>query len=165
MKMIRLLIVFFSISTFNACDILENQEISAISSYTIKSGQSFGFCLGKCYSEMTIKGQNVELLVKERSLSGGADQEIKYNYNEPIPANTTLAIEKSLDIEKFFALKEVYGCPDCADGGSEWIEVITDKDKSHKVTFEYGKTIPEINDLIVNLRQERQRLIEKYSKN
>ena len=32
-----------------------------------------------------------------------------------------------LDTEKFYALSEVIGCPDCADGGAEWIEIVTEE--------------------------------------
>jgi hypothetical protein len=163
MKIFKILLASLLIISLNSCNILESQDVSAFSGYTIKSGQSFGFCIGKCYSEITINGQNVELLIKERVIGGGEDT--KYKYAESLPTTTVNGIQKSLEIDKFFALNEVYGCPDCSDGGAEWIEIITDKDKSHKVTFESGKSIPEINDLIVTLRQERQRLVDKYAKN
>ena len=66
MKIFKILLASLLIISLNSCNILESQDVSAISGYTIKSGQSFGFCIGKCYSEITINGQNVELLIKER---------------------------------------------------------------------------------------------------
>lgn len=42
----------------------------------------------------------------------------------------------AINIEAFFAWEEVIGCPDCADGGAEWIEITTSTG-THKVTYEY----------------------------
>lgn len=34
---------------------------------------------------------------------------------------------------------EVFGCPDCADGGSEWIELQSQSGASRKIVFEYHR--------------------------
>ncbi|MBP7884673.1 hypothetical protein KAZ93_00525 [Patescibacteria group bacterium] len=68
----------------------------------------------------------------------------------PISTTQWKTLLDSLDYKKFNALNEVIGCPDCLDGGAEWIE-IGDK----KVTFEYGSSIPEISNLIYTLREIR----------
>ena len=49
-----------------------------------------------------------------------------------------------IDPDAFLALDSVIGCPDCADGGAEWIE-IEYGDQSHKVSFEYLNA-PEVTD-------------------
>lgn len=158
---LSLLVIFSSACEFIAPENTSNTNFSDI---TIKSGQSFGFCIGKCHSEMIIKGQEVEFLVKERNFNEGILDNKEYTYKEVFTTQKTRSISEKIDLDKFFALNDVYGCPDCADGGSEWIEIITGKDKSKKVTFEYGKSIPEIENLIKLLREERLALQTKYVK-
>ena len=48
----------------------------------------------------------------------------------------------------------MYGCPDCADGGSEWVE-ITHEGITKRVTFEAYNSIPENNELVIQLRELR----------
>lgn len=51
-------ILFLSTFLFSSCGFIDLDPKSTIelSTITIKSGQSFGFCIGKCHAEMTIKG-------------------------------------------------------------------------------------------------------------
>lgn len=46
-------------------------------------------------------------------------------------------ITGAVDLDKFFAMDEIIGCPDCADGGAEWIEIETEDDL-HRVTYDYN---------------------------
>ncbi|HLO44010.1 MAG TPA: hypothetical protein VK175_06750 [Leadbetterella sp.] len=160
------LILFLSTFLVSSCGFIDLDPKSStdLSTITIKSGQSFGFCIGKCHAEMTIKGQNVEFLVKERNFETGVLENKEYAYNEVLTKEKLDKIGNLIEVEKFFKLDEVYGCPDCADGGSEWIEITTADDKTKKVTFEYGKTVPEIENLIKLLREERETLHTKYVK-
>jgi hypothetical protein len=48
-------------------------------------------------------------------------------------------------------LDSIFGCPDCADGGAEWIEINT-IDKKHKITFEFGKEPEELKSLLGYLK-------------
>ena len=57
----------------------------------------------------------------------------------------------------FRNLEEVIGCPDCTDGGVEWIEITT-SELSHKVTFEYFNEPEETQNYIDDLRD----LMEQY---
>ena len=56
-----------------------------------------------------------------------------------------------LDEDKVMALPERIGCPDCADGGAEWV-IITVGDKTHKVVFEYGKAPAELAAVVAKFR-------------
>ena len=152
--------IFFTLS----CGLVEPkvQALDKLSGITIKSGQNFGLCFGKCYSEITIKGSELLLVVKERSFDNELLINKDYSYTELISAEKIEEYRKALNIDSFFKLKEVYGCPDCADGGSEWIEIITSDKISKKVTFEYGQNIPQIENLIKLLRLERTSLLKKY---
>ncbi|CAF1237034.1 unnamed protein product [Rotaria sp. Silwood1] len=61
----------------------------------------------------------------------------------------------SLNLKTFLALDNTIRCPDCADGGAEWIQVDW-LDGTKHVTFDYGRTIDGIEDLIKKLRQIRE---------
>jgi len=113
---------------------------------------------------MTIKNKEVEFLVKERSFETGVLENKEYIFKETLANQTKEILLELIDTEKIFGLQDTYGCPDCADGGSEWIEIITSGDKSKKITFEFGKNIPEIEKLINLLRKERETLHKKYAK-
>jgi hypothetical protein len=56
-----------------------------------------------------------------------------------------------IDTEAFFRLPETIGCPDCADGGAEWLE-IRNGSKVHKVTFEYMNEPEMLRDAAATLR-------------
>jgi hypothetical protein len=51
----------------------------------------------------------------------------------------------------FLNCLNVIGCPDCADGGGEWIEVSV-AGESHRVTFDNGANIEAIQPLIELMR-------------
>jgi hypothetical protein len=158
--------IFLLIFLVSSCDFIspESKSKADLSNITIKSGQSFGFCVGKCHTEMTIKGQNVEFFLKERNFETGVLENKEYTYNEVLTKEKLDKISNLIEVEKFFKLDEVFGCPDCADGGSEWIEITTSDDKTKKVTFEFGRNVPEIEKLIKLLREEREALNSKYAK-
>ena len=66
------------------------------------------------------------------------------------------------DFDEILAMKDVYGCPDCADGGSEWIEVTHNGD-TKKVTFEFGSVLEPIARLVDSLRSIRSDLLMDLS--
>lgn len=159
--------LFFLVVTalfFLSCETIENSDnvTPSLDKYTVIYGQSFGYCIGKCHQQITLNGTKIEFLVKERSIGGSP--EIIEKFNETLPQTTINSISKALNEKTFFELKEVYGCPDCADGGMEWIEIINNKDQKHKVTFESGSKVEGIEDLILLLRAEKERLNKKYIK-
>ena len=55
--------------------------------------------------------------------------------------------------DAFFALEEVYGCPDCRDQGAEWVEVIT-TERRHLVRFDPTLDV-DIHPLVENQRAWR----------
>ncbi|MDO8435184.1 MAG: hypothetical protein Q7S89_00695, partial [bacterium] len=69
----------------------------------------------------------------------------------------------ALDVKKFNLLPERIGCPDCADGGAEWIEIFDGK-ATKKVTFEYGASISGIDPFITKLREIRKNVSSQFDK-
>ena len=61
-----------------------------------------------------------------------------------------------VDVAAITRLEGVHGCPDCADGGAEWIEIDTGSGPI-RVTFEFGDTLPGIGPLQAEIRALRER--------
>lgn len=142
MKYAILLISSLFLFSCEDADVLSNEEVPSI-----KYGTSFGFCVGYCLTDLEVSSDRLYY--------------VNYGHdNSVIPKTITMTYtqKKYLDIlslvdqEKFLALDPVIGCPDCADGGAEWIEM-TIGSRTKKVTFEYGKEIEGIEDLTLKLRE------------
>jgi len=110
-------------------------------------GTSFGECVGYCKHEVTIKSKAATY--KCYSLN---PTEQTLTKNTIISSSTSDSIY-SFDTNSFFKLPETIGCPDCADGGAEWLEIILPNGDKHKVTFEYHAEPASIKDQIIKLRE------------
>ena len=117
-----------------------------------KTGTSFGFCLGYCLSDLTITANNVDYIL--------------YGWDENDPVFRPVAISDTVDsndwedlnthfnFEIFMSLDSIIGCPDCADGGAEWFEIVT-IDTTRRVTIEFGDSLDGLNNYIDLLRSVR----------
>jgi len=110
-------------------------------------GTSFGECVGFCKHDVTLLANKAtytcysaypttQTLTKAESLRSSALDSI-------YTLNTTT----------FFNLPETIGCPDCADGGAEWLEVELTNGTKHKVTFEYRNEPASLKNQILKLRE------------
>lgn len=61
------------------------------------------------------------------------------------------AMKSLISMEEFNQLPETIGCPDCADGGAEWVQIIG-PGYSKKVLFEYGSSPAGLEALLAKLR-------------
>src|SRR5688572_14323025 len=84
----------------------------------VESGTSFGMCAGYCTTRLVVDGARVTL------------QEIAWRSELPDRSRTlelTTAerarFYAALDPAALRSVVGVHGCPDCADGGAEWIEL------------------------------------------
>jgi hypothetical protein len=166
MKNLIISIFVLSFVLLTSCNVEKISSEAAISleNVTIRSGQSFGFCVGKCYSEMTIKGKNVTLLVKETSTKGNSTIKNEFTYNDVITESQVATINDTFDFSIFNSQPDIVGCPDCADGGAEWLEIDQGKDNIKRITFEYGKEVPGLEKIIGNLRSQRDAMLKKFVK-
>lgn len=119
------------------------------SDYTVKSGSSFGMCVENCYQELSMNEYQAVLRIADRISN---DPEV--HAKRSVGNEEWNQILNQFDEEAFRALPEVIGCPDCADGGAEWIEVQS-PDLVKKVTFEYRNPPAAIEDLANTLREKR----------
>ncbi len=112
-------------------------------------GSSFGHCRGYCFKETRFRPGTAETLQK------GWDT-VQYPTQlglETIPADLWPKFVAAFAADSFFRSEERIGCPDCADGGAEWLEVRY-LDKTHRVTFEYGSSPTGMERLLDALRRE-----------
>ena len=117
-----------------------------------KTGTSFGECGGYCLSELTISANDADYVL--------------YGWDENDPVYLPVAINDTVDFtvwedlntqfnfELFMNLDSIIGCPDCADGGAEWFEIVTN-DTVERVTIEYGDSLEGLNNYIDLLRSVR----------
>lgn len=134
-------VLFIMSITFSACEKGKIDDLGVIS-----YGSSFGMCVGYCTNELTIN--NLKITYSKIQHTPKSDTK---NCTKPISAEEVEAIKSLLDSEKIVALPEVIGCPDCADGGAEWLAINTGG-KKYKITFEYGKPPKELEAVVAKLK-------------
>ena len=125
----------------------------------IKTGTSFGECGGYCKMEFVINSKNI-IYIKS-SWDNSSYPEVKKEIL--ISSDEWNSLVGNLDVKKFNLLPERIGCPDCADGGAEWIE-ISDGKATKKVTFEYGASISGIDPFVKKLREIRKNVSSQFDK-
>lgn len=127
----------------------------------IRNGSSFGMCGGYCRTELTIDRTKSVLFRKAWDWNSTyfPDQRIQRDTNAAAWHNLVSLV----DFDVIWAMKDVYGCPDCADGGSEWIEVTHNGD-TKKVTFEFGSVLEPIAPLVDSLRSIRSDFLDELSR-
>jgi hypothetical protein len=143
---------------------------------SIKTGTSFGHCGGYCTQEFVITWDKIIYTQIANPIGGG---QYPKGFQPLIKQEIPIKPEKWADLLKVNAYKEfqklpnTIDCPDCADGGAEWIEVNKASSSdcetpkrfySKKVTFEYGKPLPANNAFAEKLRQLRTDIIKQYGK-
>lgn len=112
----------------------------------ISYGTSFGMCTGYCVNNLSINNLKVAF---SRSKHGQApDTKTCTNTITQVELDELKALLKE---SKMTTLPHVIGCPDCADGGAEWLAVKADG-KAYKVTFEYGKAPAELAAVVAKLK-------------
>lgn len=141
----------FVLLFLTACQIVSPDEAAEpAGSLVIKHGISFGECLGYCYREVMLS--ELEWAYVERSWQ--SDQYPEKKQTGVPDLERWHQLTRLVNFAALEAMDDVYGCPDCADGGAEWIEVILDV-KSKKITFEYGETPSTIKPLLEEMRAIR----------
>jgi hypothetical protein len=128
---------------------IENKDILSIS-----SGTSFGRCVGYCRQSINIMSNPFQVIAsREPNFNQGSFPPT----NVIFPLNSTewIDVVSLLNLDTFQSLDDRIGCPDCADGGAEWVQI--DWNNGNKrVTFENRQTVKGIEKLIEKLREMRQ---------
>ncbi|RAJ10136.1 hypothetical protein [Arenibacter echinorum] len=127
----------------------EKNEVNSSDIKQLGYGTSFGMCVGYCKNDMLLKAGTVIY-----SRSGWNNQVEAIDCIENLTQLSWDSIKKAVDLNEFFLLPQIVGCPDCADGGAEWLEIENFSGKKSKVTFEYGKAPEELETIITALRTQ-----------
>jgi len=127
----------------------EKNEVNPSDIKQIDYGTSFGMCVGYCKSEVLLKSGTVIYF-----RSGWNNQVESIECKENLTQLSWDSVKKAVDLNEFFSLPEIVGCPDCADGGAEWLEIENFSGKKYKVTFEYGKKPEELKSMVTALRKQ-----------
>ncbi len=130
---------------------LVTAENAAAESVVIRSGTSFGMCMGYCNKDMELVG-NTATYTKS-SLRDPAKYPTR-TCTQTMTESKAANLSSLTKFTEFLKLPESIGCPDCADGGAEYLELQLGQQK-HRVTFENGKTIPGFETLVKELRTQR----------
>ncbi len=140
----KTLIVIFSIAITLSLSACKKGNIKNLNS--ISYGSSFGMCAGYCSSNLLIS--DLKLTFSKSKNGQSADTK---TCSKTISEADVTAIKNELNISKISNLPEVIGCPDCADGGAEWISINADG-KQYKITYEYGKAPKELEVAVAKLK-------------
>lgn len=118
----------------------------------IRSGSAFGFCMGYCEKAYVFNGTRVSLTEKA---AGQRATPAPRSCESTISNAEWNNLVSKADLATFSKQPTSIGCPDCADGGAEYIELEVG-DQKHRVTFPYGETIPGFETLVSDLRKHRE---------
>lgn len=114
--------------------------------FIVSYGTSFGECIGYCKTSLTVSEEKVTY-----TKSGLNDTVKTIIVRKQITAEKWDSLMMLLQLDEISGLPEYIGCPDCADGGAEWIEIMT-RDVNHKVMFEYNNEPEEVEEYVSFLR-------------
>jgi len=119
---------------------------------SIRSGTFFSMCSGYCLSEITINPVNAIYVEWSREPEKFPERSDIVDMGNREWQDLTAVV----DMAELAALDSIIGCPDCADGGGEWIEVRS-AGQSKRIVFGYGATVEPIADLLQKVRAIRMR--------
>jgi hypothetical protein len=120
---------------------------------SVTHGTNFGHCRGYCKKEVVFTESQTEYI--ESSVDSEKYPVKVENFKNSLAG--WKSITDKINWEKFSNLQDSYGCPDCADGGSEYIEIKT-ASGTKRVTIEFGKDLVELEPLLTELRNQRKKL-------
>ena len=150
----QLLFSFLTLVALGRCTettVRSAAETGSSDPLTIRTGTSFGMCVGYCQSDYVFNGTSVTL-----TQNGTRTQQAPAkSCQTTITADQWNALKALANLDAFSGQPETIGCPDCADGGAEYIELETGGRK-HRVTFSFNKTIPGFEPLVDAVRARRE---------
>ena len=132
-----LLLLLFTVAVISGCK----------APVLISHGTSFGHCVGYCNKELTISGNNLTYVQRK---NGDNPEEKKCT--QPLSKEMYNSVLTSFDFKSFYLLDSVIGCPDCADGGAEWLEVKAGRNV-RRVTFEYNHVPDQLKASVEQIRK------------
>ncbi|MVM39884.1 hypothetical protein GO730_23530 [Spirosoma sp. HMF3257] len=152
MKSIAIAVLF--LAGFGRCTsaLTPQAQVDITDELTIRTGTRFGMCIGThCVNDFVFNGTRVTLTQKDVRPQ---TQPTSKSCESTISLADWQMLKASANLDMFSKQSTSIGCPDCADGGAEYVELQIGEQK-HRVTFPYGETIPGFESLVSALRSQR----------
>ncbi|MVM29872.1 hypothetical protein GO755_07500 [Spirosoma sp. HMF4905] len=151
MKSIAVSLLF--IVVFGRCTTNLTPQTSETDELIIRTGTKFGMCIGtNCVKDFVFNGTSVTLTQKDIQ---PREQPTSKSCESTISLADWQTLKANANLDTFSKQSTILGCPDCADGGAEYVEIQIG-DQKHRVTFPYGETIPGFESLVSGLRSQRE---------
>ncbi len=112
----------------------------------VRWGASFNMCVGYCIQELRVTPSTVRLVESSWQPAQWPERVSTQSFARAAWDHLSAGIRAS----GFYGLQATYGCPDCADGGAEWVE--TEGLRPKRVTFEYGANPQALDSVVAQLR-------------
>jgi len=144
LKKLTIYLLLLGLCLFACTSSYENDSAIIQVSY----GTSFGMCVGYCKQDMTLKSG-----IATYRCASWNDSVQPITRTEVLNAAVWDSVKANLSPNIFFDLPQRIGCPDCADGGAEWVEIELANGESHKVTFEYRNEPTFLKNYLVKIRE------------
>lgn len=133
----------------------ERQDIRSIS-----SGLSFGRCRGYCQQAVNITLNPLQLVaVKQPNFAQATYPVLRQQHS--YSSSQWDELVSLVNAEALTSSADTIGCPGCADGGIEWVQVNW-ADGVKRVTFESGATIEGLQALIEKMQQMRNEYLSQF---
>ena len=138
---------------------INGQQTDSNEILSISSGTSFGFCMGYCRQSIKLTSNPSQVIVS-REANGNQGSYPPVHVKLPLTADEWNSLANLVNLETIQGMDETIGCPDCADGGAEWVQIDW-ANGSKRVTFENRQTVESIKELVEKLRDLRQIYLSK----
>jgi hypothetical protein len=115
-------------------------------------GTDFGRCIGYCTNVMTISNKQIHFkAINRNAQTANAVFEKTQKLNKKDWQQLKLLTHQNAISQ----LPERIGCPDCADGGSEWVEIHFGPSNTKRILFENGHAPKALEKLVRSFRAMR----------
>ncbi|MCP9916307.1 hypothetical protein [Cyanobium sp. ATX 6F1] len=104
----------------------------------LRSGSSFGHCVGYCEEELELLGTRGRYERRAWRTPNGTTLAPKIQLTS-LPPQTWRTLVRLADSLQLTKPQVVIGCPDCDDGGSEWIELVRQSGAKRRIVFQYHR--------------------------
>ena len=148
-------LLFLSILIFAAACGTSRNANSDNEIVSILHGTSYGHCRGYCIKEELYTADQLVYTEYSRDSVSFPKKAFTHTYT----AKELNELFASIDADKWKSLPERIGCPDCADGGAEYIEIRT-KNDTKRVTFE-AYSEQEVLEKALELLRAKRKTLEK----
>ncbi len=126
-------------------------DATAADGLIIRGGTSYGYCIGYCDQQVELSA--TKAIFTKKGTRAPAQYPTK-TCTTPLTETEWTALKAQANLALLQKQPVTLGCPDCADGGAEFLEIEQGAER-YRVTFEAGKSIPGFDGLITALRDKR----------